>query len=150
MCWVSPMVRVTALITVLALTALGATGGCGGGDGDSGGGGEPVYIVGNWSGQMTHRVIDNNAHTDKTFTYTIVFYILSQDGNNVSGKMQLRDPSHVGDLYGTMSGNRFKGVRTGMHTVQIEFTVNGNTLTGTFRFEGAGLDETGTYTCTKQ
>ncbi len=147
--WVSPIMRVTALTAILALTALGATGGCGGGDGD-GGGGEPVYIVGNWTGQMTHRVINNNNHTDATLTYPIVFYIFSQDGSQVSGKMELNDSSHVGNLYGTMSGNHFKGVRTGTHTVQIEFTVNGNTLTGTFRFVGDGLDETGTYTCTKQ
>ena len=147
---VALIIRVGILTVSLALTSLAAIGGCGGGDGDGGGGGEPVYIVGNWSGQMTHRVIDNNLHTDKTLTYTIIFYILSQDGNDVSGKMQLRDPSHVGNLYGTMSGNRFKGVRVSAHTVQIEFTVNGNTLTGTFRFVGDGLDETGTYTCTKQ
>jgi hypothetical protein len=143
----TPMFRVSTVVVSLALASFVTIGGCGGGDGDDGG--EPLYIVGNWSGPMTHRIIDNNNHTDTTITYTIIFFILSQDGRDVSGKMQLRDPSHVGNLYGTMSGNRFRGVRTGTHTVQIEFTVNGNILTGTFRFVGDGLDETGTYTCTK-
>jgi len=140
------MVRVGMIAVLLALAAM--AGGCGG-DGDSGGGGEPVYIVGTWVGTMTHRIIDNNLHTDQTFSYTIIFYILSQDGSRIRGKMMLRDPSHVGWLSGTMSGSHFTGVRTGTHDVTIEFDVSGNTLTGTFRFKGAGLDETGTYTCTK-
>jgi len=133
-------------IGILLLLTLFVIGGCGGG----GDGGEPVNIVGTWSGLMTHRIIDNNAGTDITLKYTVTFYILSQDGSSVSGKMALRDEGHVGDLRGTMSGNHFKGVRTGAHNVTIEFDVSGNTLTGTFRFVGDGLDETGTYTCTKQ
>ncbi len=141
------MVRLGMVTVLLALAVM--AGGCGG-DGDGGGGGEPVYIVGTWSGTMTHRIIDYNLGTDpQTFTYTIIFYILSQDGNTVRGKMMLRDPSHVGWLSGTMSGSHFTGVRTGAHNVTIEFDVSGNTLTGTFRFKGDGLDETGTYTCTK-
>jgi len=135
------MVRI-GIVTLLALLVIS---GCGG-DGD---GGEPVNIVGTWSGPMTHRIIDNNAGTDITLTYTATFFILSQNGSSVSGKMALRDLAHVGNLTGTMSGSHFKGVRTGTHTVTIAFNVSGNTLTGTFRFVGDGLDETGTYTCTK-
>lgn len=140
------MIRAGAGVFVMLLVFFAAVGGCGGGDG----GGEPVFIVGTWSGPMTHRIIDNNKGTDETINYTVVFYITFQDGNRVTGKMQLRDLSHVGNLSGTMSGNHFKGVRTGAHNVTVEFDVNGNTLTGTFRFVGDGLDETGTYTCTKQ
>jgi hypothetical protein len=99
---------------------------------------------------MTHRIIDNNRGTDVTAHYTVTFFILSQEGSRVSGKMELRDRTHVGILSGHMSGNHFSGVRRGAHTVQIEFDVNGNTLTGTFRFVGDGLDETGAYTCTRQ
>jgi hypothetical protein len=139
------MVRVGMILSVIFAFVV-MVGGCGGGDNCSG---DPVYIVGTWSGTMSHRIIDNNQGTDTTFSYTIVFYIFSQQGSKVSGKLQLRDPSHVSTLYGTMCGNHFKGVRTGLHTVTIEFDVNGNTLTGTFRFVGDGLDEYGTYTCTK-
>jgi hypothetical protein len=141
------MVRVGMMLSVIFAFVV-MVGGCGGGD--DGGGGEPAYIVGTWIGQMSHRIIDSNQGTDTTFNYTIVFYIQRQNGSSVEGKMQLRDPSHVSTLYGTMSGNHFKGVRTGTHTVTIEFDVNGNTLTGTFRFKGSGLDEYGEYTCTKQ
>ena len=140
------MVRVGMMLSVFFAFVV-MVGGCGGGDGD---GGEPLYIVGKWVGSMSHRIIDSNQGTDTTFNYGIVFYILSQQGSNVSGKMQLRDPTHVSTLYGTMSGSHFKGVRTGLHTVTIEFDVSGNTLTGTFRYKGGGLDEYGEYTCTKQ
>ncbi len=140
------MVRAGMVILSILLASF-ITAGCGGGD--NGGGGEPVNIVGTWSGPMKHHIIDSNQGTDATLTYNVTFFILSQDGSKVSGKMQLRDASHVGNLYGTMSGNRFKGVRTGAHTVTIEFTVSGNSLTGTFRFKGNGLDEYGEYTCTK-
>jgi hypothetical protein len=140
------MVRVGMLLSVVFAFVV-MVGGCGGGDGD--GGGEPLYIVGTWIGPMSHHIIDHNQGTDVTVTYTITFYILSQEGSRVTGKLQLRDPSHVGNLHGSMSGSHFKGVRTGLHTVTIEFDVNGNTLTGTFRFVGDGLDEYGEYTCTK-
>jgi len=85
-----------------------------------------------------------------TGTYDIAFFITSEQGSAVSGKMELVDASHVGLLSGTMDGNHFSGERIGSHTVQIEFTVNGNTLTGTFRFTGDGLDEWGNFTCTRQ
>ena len=134
------MVRLGMVMVLLALAAM--VGGCGGD-------GEAVNIVGTWSGQMTHRIIDSNQGTDETFVYTIVFHIQSQEGNVVSGKMQLRDSSHVGWLGGTMNGSHFTGVRRGAHDAAIEFDVNGNTLVGTFKFKGDGLDEIGTYTCTK-
>jgi len=142
------MLRLGMATCSIALAMLFTIGGCGGGD--DGGGGDPAYIVGTWSGSMTHRVIDHNLGTDQTFNYTVTFYILSQNGSRVSGKLQLRDPAHVGDLSGSMSGNHFTGVRRGAHTVQIEFDVNGDALTGTFRFVGDGLDETGNYTCYKR
>lgn len=131
---------------VVVLVLLVAAGGCGGGDN----GGTPAYIVGTWAGPMTHRIIDNNKGTDVTLNYTVTFYILSQNGSRVSGKMELGNLGHVGLLSGSMSGNHFSGVRRGSHTVQIEFDVSGDTLTGTFRFVGDGLDETGTYTCTRE
>ncbi|MBN1917790.1 MAG: hypothetical protein JW889_07775 [Verrucomicrobia bacterium] len=146
------MRRASALIFAVVVAGFGTVCGCGGGDDDSNtlSGGTPAYIVGTWTGTMTHRIIDYNHGTDVTTTYGIVFYILSQDGTRVSGKLQLKDSTHVGDLRGVMDGNHFTGVRTGLHTVQIEFTVNGSSLTGTFRFAGDGLDEWGDYTCTKQ
>jgi len=144
------MIRSGTILFVVLVAFAGLLCGCGG-DGDGGGGGgTPVNIVGTWVGPMTHRVIDNNAGTDITVTYTAIFYILWQGGNKVSGKMQLGDPSHVGFLDGTMSGSRFNGTRSSSHVAQLKFDVSGNTLTGTFRFVGAGLDETGNYTCTKQ
>jgi hypothetical protein len=135
------MVRATTAF--LALLLVLAAAGCGGDDG------EPVNIVGTWSGPMTHRIIDSNRGTDVTLHYTVTFIILSQEGSSVSGRMRLRDSMHVGNLRGTMTGSHFDGVRTGTHTVTIEFDVGGNTLMGTFRFVGDGLDETGTYTCTR-
>jgi hypothetical protein len=144
------MFRFGALILAPVVVAFVSIGGCGGGNDNTGGGGEPAYIVGTWAGPMTHRIIDNNKGTDDTISYTVTFYILSQDGSSVSGKMRLQDDSHVGLLRGSMSGNTFRGVRTGTHTVQIEFTVNGSSLSGTFRFVGDGLDEYGDYTCSKQ
>jgi hypothetical protein len=141
------MLRAGVACAAALLAAFATVGGCGGGD--DGGGGEPVIIIGTWAGSMTHRIVDYNQGTDVTVPYAIKFYILSQEGSRVSGKMELRDPTHVGNLYGTMNGNKFTGHRTGTHTVQIEFTVNGNSLTGTFRFSGDGLDEWGDYTCNK-
>ena len=144
------MIRDGTILLVVLVAFAGLLSGCGG-DGDGGGGGgTPVNILGTWVGPMTHRVIDHNAGTDRTFSYTAIFYILWQSGNKVTGKMQLGDPSHVGFLNGTMNGGHFKGTRSSSHVAQVEFDVSGSTLTGTFRFVGDGLDETGTYTCTKQ
>ena len=139
------MLRVGVTCAVVLLASFATVGGCGGGDG----GGDPVIILGTWTGLMTHHIIDNNQGTNVTVTYGIKFYILSQEGSRVRGKMELNDPSHVGNLYGNMSGNKFTGTRTGVHTVQIEFTVSGNSFSGTFRFVGDGLDEYGEYTCNK-
>ena len=138
------MSRIGALVLTILAAGFMATGGCG--DNNS----APVNIVGTWTGSMTHRVIDSNNGTDVTGTYDIAFFITSEQGSAVSGKMELVDASHVGLLSGTMDGNHFSGERIGSHTVQIEFTVNGNTLTGTFRFTGDGLDEWGNFTCTRQ
>jgi len=143
------MSRVGMTLLVLLLISVLTAVGCGG-DGDGTSGGTPSSIAGTWSGPMTHRIIDNNQGTDVTLNYTVTFYILSQTGDYVSGKMQLGGYEHVGDLKGSMSGNHFSGVRTGSHTVQIEFDVNGSQLTGTFRFVGDGLDETGSYSCNRQ
>jgi len=143
------MLRLCGPILAALFAGLVVTGGCGGGDG-SGGSADALYVVGTWNGTMTHRIVDYNHGTDVTTSYGIAFYILSQDGNRVSGKMRLRDDTHVGTLSGVMDGNHFNGVRIGTHTVQIEFTVNGNSLSGTFRFTGDGLDEWGDYTCAKQ
>jgi hypothetical protein len=142
------MHRLGGLMLAIMAAGLVLVGGCGGNN--SGGGGEPAYIIGTWNGAMTHRVVDYNQGTDVTATYGISFYILSQDGSQVTGKMRLKDDTHVANLSGVMSGDHFTGARTGLHTVKIEFTVDGNTLTGTFRFTGDGLDEWGDYTCTKQ
>jgi hypothetical protein len=145
------MRRAGVVMCSIMLVLFFAASGCNGGDGGNGGGtGTVLNILGTWSGPMTHRIIDHNRGTDTTLHYTVTFYILSERGNAVSGKMELRDASHMGYLSGHLNGNRFTGVRTGLHTVQISFDVNGDTLTGTFNFVGDGLDETGTYTCTRQ
>jgi hypothetical protein len=135
--------RVVMCSIVLAVFLAGS--GC-----NNGNSGPAVNVVGTWIGPMTHRIIDHNRGTDTTLHYTATFYLTSQNGNRVSGKMELGTLGHVGELYGYMSGSHFSGVRTGSHTVQITFDVNGDTLTGTFRFVGDGLDETGTYTCTRR
>jgi hypothetical protein len=140
------MRRARVVLCSIVLVVFFAASGCNGNDG----GGPAVNVVGTWSGPMTHRIIDNNRGTDVTLNYTVTFFLTSQNGNRVTGKMELGGLGHVGDLRGYMNGNHFTGARTGSHTVQISFDVNGNTLTGTFRFVGDGLDETGTYTCTLQ
>jgi len=131
------------LYVVLVLVTVGLFG-CGGGGGGSG---QPVNVEGKWVGPMDLNVNGKVSHFGTSFD-------LSQQGSHVTGHMTLEygsDHPHWGRIDGEMQGNHFVGTRSIIHVVDIEFWVNGNTLTGTFTFvsPAENLDEHGTYVCTR-
>jgi len=132
-------------LSLLLLAAAFGLFGCGGG----GGGGPllPVNVEGKWIGPMDHDINGNLVHYE-------VAFVLFQEESHVTGTMILEYGAngHAGRIDGQMHGNHFTGYRIARHIVDIEFTVNGDTLAGTFTFvsEEENLDEHATFVCTRQ
>ena len=128
--------RGVALAGVCAALALA---GCGGSDDDDGGATNNVDVTGQWSGTWVNTALGGSG----VWTMT-----LAQTGDTVTGTDQV-DGANDGVVSGLVEGNVFSYSVTedGELVTTGEFTVDGDTMSGTWA--DTGTDDAGTATFTR-
>lgn len=128
--------RGVALAGVCAALALA---GCGGSDDDDGGATNNVDVTGQWSGTWVNTALGGSG----VWTMT-----LAQTGDTVTGTDQV-DGANDGVVSGLVEGNVFSYSVTedGELVTTGEFTVDGDTMSGTWA--DTGTDDAGTASFTR-